>query len=175
MTEAVLVRATDADVPAIVALMNLAYRGGDPNGWNSESYIAGPRTSEALLREEIAGHPEGFQLVWRQGDGQLQGTVWLAPKGDGIWYLGSLTVDPAVQNSGLGRTLLAAAEDWVRAQGGTAIRMTVIHIRAGLLAWYQRRGYILTDETEPFPYDDDRFGMPQRDDLHFVVLTKPLR
>lgn len=174
MTEATLVPATDADLPEIAALMNLAYRGGDPDSWNSESYIAGPRTSEALLREEIAAHPNGFQLVWRRDDGKLQGSVWLAPKGDGLWYLGSLTVDPAAQNGGLGRTLLNAAEAWVKKHGGSAIRMTVINIRAGLLAWYQRRGYRLTDETEPFPYGDDRFGVPQRDDLHFVVLTKTL-
>ena len=106
-----LVRATDADIPEIVALMNLAYRGGDPNGWSSESYISGARTSEALLREEIAARPDGFQLVWRRDDGYLQGSVWLAPKSDGIWYLGSLTIDPAAQNGGLGRALLDAADE----------------------------------------------------------------
>lgn len=169
-----LAPATDADIPAIVALMNYAYRGGDPNAWNSESYIKGARTSDALLRAEIAGNPDGRQLVWRDESGALRGTVWVAPKSDGVWYLGSLTIDPAAQNGGLGRTLLSAAEDWVKAYGGTSVRMTVIHIRAGLLAWYQRRGYTITDETEPFPYGDDRFGEPQRDDLHFLVLTKQL-
>lgn len=167
--------ATDADVPAIVALMNLAYRGGDPAAWNSESYIRGDRIDEAMLRADIAAHPEGAQLVWRRGAGEaIHGAVWVAPWRDGIWYLGSLTIHPTEQGAGLGRDLLAAAEDWVRAHGGTAIRMTVIHIRAGLLAWYQRRGYALTDETEPFPYGDARIGIPIRDDLHFLVLCKRL-
>jgi GNAT superfamily N-acetyltransferase len=40
--------------------------------------------------------------------------VWLEPEADDIWYLGSLSIDPRRQNKGLGRNLLAAAEDWVR-------------------------------------------------------------
>jgi hypothetical protein len=52
--------------------------------------------------------------------------------------------------------------------------MTVLHVRDALVAWYLRRGYALTGETKPFPYNDDRFGRPLRDDLHFVVLAKQL-
>jgi hypothetical protein len=43
-----------------------------------------------------------------------------------------------------------------------------------LIAWYVRRGYRLTGETEPFPYGDNRFGTPLRDDLSFVVLQRDL-
>jgi hypothetical protein len=100
--------------------------------------------------------------------------VWLEPEDEGIWYLGSLTIDPRQQNSGLGRKLLTAAEDWVRARGGREVRMTVINVRDTLIVWYVRCGYALTGETEPFPYGDDRFGIPKRDDLHFVVLRKHL-
>jgi hypothetical protein len=50
----------------------------------------------------------------------------------------------------------------------------VVHLRDTLIAWYQRRGYLLTGETEPFPYHDQRFGWPLRDDLHFVVLEKEI-
>ncbi len=52
--------------------------------------------------------------------------------------------------------------------------MTVVHVRETLILWYQRRGYTLTGETKPFPYGDNRFGTPLRDDLHFVVLEKVL-
>ena len=52
--------------------------------------------------------------------------------------------------------------------------MTVVNVRDTLIAWYRRRGYILTGEAEPFPYDDARFGVPKRDDLSFVVLRKRL-
>ena len=54
------------------------------------------------------------------------------------------------------------------------MRMTVVNVRDTLIAWYQRRGYTLTGETKPFPYGDNRFGKPLRNDLHFVVLQKEL-
>ena len=70
--------------------------------------------------------------------------------------------------------MLAAAEDWARQRGGKRMRMSVINLRGALIAWYLRRGYAKTGETEPFPYGDDRFGAPLRDDLCFVVLEKDL-
>jgi ribosomal protein S18 acetylase RimI-like enzyme len=165
--------ATATDAPAIAALMNLAYRGSDA-GWTTEAdYFQGDRTNEALLGKDMAANPDAALLVWRP-DGVLLGCVWLEPENDGIWYLGSLSIDPCQQNRGLGRKLLAAAEDWVRERGGREIRMTVVNVRDTLLSWYTRRGYALTGEAEPFPYGDTRFGIPKRDDLHFVVLRKSL-
>ena len=122
----------------------------------------------------MAARPAAKLLLWRLPAGSLLGCVWLEPLSDGFWYLGSLTIDPASQNGGLGRRLLAASEDWVRTQGGRAIKMTVVNIRAPLIAWYERRGYERSGETEPFPYDDARFGVPKRSDLHFTVLRKQL-
>jgi hypothetical protein len=52
--------------------------------------------------------------------------------------------------------------------------MTVIAQRTELIAWYERRGYRRTGEHRPFPYDDVRFGLPQRPDLYFNVLAKTL-
>lgn len=168
---------TDADIPQIVALMNRAYRGsGDAAGWASEAaYIAGDRTTAVLLRADLQESTAGSFLKWvAPGDDAVLGCVWLAPEGDGVWYLGSLATDPQRQQQGLGRTLLAAAEAWVRQHGGTRVRMTVVNVRETLIAWYLRRGYHRTGAIEPFPYGDDRFGTPLRDDLAFVVLEKRL-
>ena len=46
-------RAEDRDVPAVAALMNLAFRGvGSAAGWNSEAaYIDGDRTNPEMLRQ----------------------------------------------------------------------------------------------------------------------------
>jgi hypothetical protein len=52
--------------------------------------------------------------------------------------------------------------------------MTVIDLRAELIAWYERRGYRRTGEYRPFPYGDARFGLPKRDDLRFEWLVKDL-
>ena len=169
--------ATDADLAAIAALMNRAYRGaGSTAGWSTETaYLAGDRTTEALLREDVVASPAASLLKWVEpGDGTVRGCVWLEPLGNGTWYLGSLAVDPGRQNAGQGRVLLAAAERWAREHGAARVRMTVVNVREPLIAWYLRRGYAPTGETAPFPYGDDRFGKPLRDDLAFVVLEKAL-
>lgn len=52
--------------------------------------------------------------------------------------------------------------------------MTVIRQRTELIAWYERRGYVNTHRTEPFPHGDEKFGLPKRPDLKFIVLEKCL-
>jgi ribosomal protein S18 acetylase RimI-like enzyme len=84
-------------------------------------------------------------------------------------------VRPGLQNSGLGRRVLDAAERRARALwDAREMQMTVISVRDELIAWYERRGYRRTGEKRPFPYGDERFGRPRRPDLDFVVLAKPL-
>ena len=63
-----------------------------------------------------------------------------------------------------------AGGDW----GLPVMRMTVIDVRDALIAFYQRRGYARTGIRKPFPYGDERFGTPLRDDLRFEVLEKAL-
>jgi len=168
-------QAAEADLPEIVALTNRAYRDTGPQAsWNVESMIEGQRTTEADLRAEIAASPQGRLLVWRDDDGELLGNVWLDPAGAGAWYLGMLSVRPDRQNQQLGRRLLAASEDYARAAGATSIRMTVIHQRETLIAWYLRRGYRVTGETIPFPYEHDRLGRPTVEGLFFEVLARDL-
>jgi hypothetical protein len=54
------------------------------------------------------------------------------------------------------------------------MHMTVIVQRTELIGYYERRGYRRTGELHPFPYGDERFGLPQRDDLAFELLVKAL-
>ena len=167
--------AGDADLPEIVDLTNRAYRDTGPQAsWNVESMIEGQRTSLANLREEIAASPDARLLTWRGDDGDLLGHVWLEPSKAGAWYLGMLTVRPDRQDQQLGRRLLTASEDYARGHGASSIRMTVIHQRETLIAWYQRRGYRITGETIPFPYDHDRLGRPNQPGLFFDVLEREI-
>jgi GNAT superfamily N-acetyltransferase len=177
MERILLQPARQADYAAVVDLVNLAFRGsGASASWNVEAgIIEGQRLNESLLREELAAKPDAHLLTYRDlPDGPLLGTVLLDPGKDGVWYLGLLTVRPDLQQRQLGRTLLAAAEDFATQRGAHRIRMTVVNVRDKLIAWYQRRGYALTGETKPFPYGDERFGRPLRDDLHFVVLERDI-
>jgi GNAT superfamily N-acetyltransferase len=172
-----LYRAVEADYAPIVQLINLSFRGIGPEAsWNSEGdFIEGQRLTEPLLREDLAAKPDALLLAYREDPkGELLGTVWLERKNDGVWYLGLLTVRPDLQKRQMGRALLAAAEDFAKQRGAYRIRMSVVNVRKTLIAWYERRGYLLTGETQPFPYDDQRFGRPLRDDLHFVLLEKDI-
>lgn len=166
------------DLPAVAALVNSAYRGETSRqGWTTEAdYLDGQRTDAATLAADLAATPGAELLTLRDAPGgELLGTVWLEPVGEGeTWYLGMLTVRPDLQDGRLGRGLLEAAEQAAAAKGARRIRMTVVSIRDTLIAWYRRRGYALTGETRPFPYDDERFGQPKRPDLAFVVLERAL-
>jgi ribosomal protein S18 acetylase RimI-like enzyme len=172
----VLERAVEADFGAVVALANVAYRGGgEAAGWTSEAeLIAGERLTEARLREDLAAKPGAWLLVCREeAGGAVVGTVWMEPAaGEGVWYLGLLTVQPEMQDRGLGRELLGAAEEFARERGAGRVRMTVVNVRDTLLAWYERRGYRRTGKREAFPYGDARVGRPLRGGLEFVVLEK---
>ena len=162
------------DLPALHALVESAYRGESARrGWSHEAdLLEGQRTDMAALTAML-DDPKQHLLVFRDND-RLRACVALTDKGDGLAYLGMLTVDPAQQAAGLGRLVLAAAEDHAAAFGARRVEMTVIAQRAELIAWYERRGYVLTGERRPFPNGDPRFGLPKRDDLIFVVLEKTL-
>ena len=190
-TEAPLVlrAARRDDAEALSALVNSAYRGDSSRvGWTTEAdLLGGQRTDPDALRESIEqGETMGDRVLLVheavQPSGPAGGSAALAfdvcvqfeRHGDEA-YLGMFTVRPTLQGGGLGRRLLADAEQDARRRWGvTAVHMTVIAQRAELIAWYERRGYRATGETAPFPYGDARFGEPLRPDLHFVVLRKVL-
>jgi GNAT superfamily N-acetyltransferase len=171
-----LVAATEADFPAIITMMNAAFRGtGGVRGWSIEAdYIKGQRTNESLLREEIAAGAL-YLLAKEEATSALQGCVCLQSSSPEKWYLGALTVNPSLQSAGFGSQLLHAAEHYAAIHGAQLIEITVVHVREALIAWYERRGYRRTGETRPFPYGDNRYGTPMRDDLQFVVFEKHLR
>ncbi len=169
--------AQPAEFPAIVTLVNSAYRGqGAQAGWTTEAgYIDGQRIDLESLKQDLAEAPNAVLLTLRdEADGPLLGCVWIEPDGDvpegDVWYLGMLTIRPDLQDRQLGRALLAHGETYAQDLGARRVRMTVVHLRDTLIAWYQRRGYALTGERKPFPVGE-RFGKPQQA-LEFVVLEK---
>ncbi|KQV58854.1 MULTISPECIES: GNAT family N-acetyltransferase [unclassified Caulobacter] len=167
----------DHELADIAALVNSAYRGElAQQGWTSESYLlGGQRTDEATLRADLAAKPGSTLLTFRDEEWEKPyACAWLELAGDDAWYVGMVTVSPLRQDGGIGRAMLETCEAYAKARGGKTIRMTVISVRDTLIAWYERRGYRLTGETEPFPYGDERFGVPQRDDLCFVIMEKAL-
>ncbi|MET8771859.1 GNAT family N-acetyltransferase [Streptomyces sp. NPDC004658] len=166
--------ATDADVDALVALIESAYRGDSSRaGWTTEAdLLQGQRTDPQGVLEVIKA-PES-RLLTVERDGRIVACCQVEHRDDHA-YFGMFAVSPTLQGGGLGKILMTEAERVARETwGATEMRMTVISQREDLIGWYERRGYRRTGETMPFPYGDERFGIPQRADLRFEVLVKPL-
>ena len=164
--------ATAEDVDALLELIHAAYRGaGGRTGWTTEAeLIAGPRTTRQLLAADLAD-PSITLLV----AGAHEGCAAVTHRaGEPTASFGMFAVRPGRQGSGLGKAVLAAAEEHARCGGATTMEMCVIDRRPELIAWYERRGYERTGETRPFPYGEPGVGFPHADDLHFAVLTKAL-
>ena len=168
--------ATAEDVDAVVALVESAYRGDSSRaGWTTEAdLLDGQRTDAAAVRA-IVDADDRLVLLALDDSGGLLGCCELRHQSDGAGYFGMFAVAPPQQGGGIGRAVLDAAERWAREEWSCArLEMTVLAQREDLIAWYERRGYRRTGQTQPFPYGDERFGLPRRADLHFVVLTKDL-
>lgn len=175
MTDSIIYRiAQESDVTQLHLLVNSAYRGDDSKkGWTYEAdLLDGQRIDVNMLKEIIYSEHNVILLSFE--DHQLFGCVHIK-KDENSAYIGMLTIKPELQANGLGKRLLRAAEQWIQDNWNSQyIEMTVIQKRLELIAWYEKRGYVITPERRPFPYGDERFGKPKLQGLEFVVLKKPL-
>lgn len=167
-------RAGRADVPALVELVNSCYR-GDPSrqGWTTEAHLLDGQRVDADGLAALLERTNTLVLL-AEADGALVACCELQRGVNGA-YFGMFSVRPDIQGGGLGRRVLAEAERTASQEWGCRLmRMKVLKQRPELIAWYERRGYTNTGRTEPFPYGDEAFGLPRRDDLAFVELTREL-
>ena len=164
--------ATLTDIPALIALVTSAYRGdASKQGWTTEAdMLDGQRIDAEALRHDIERTDSRILLALEKGEVLACAHVAIE---DGTGYFGMFAVSPDQQGSGVGKRMMAEAERLAREDWGLpAMRMTVIDIRDELIAFYERRGYARTGLKKPFPYGDERFGIPKRDDLRFEILEK---
>lgn len=163
------------DAPVVADLVHRAYRGESSRaGWTTEAdLLEGQRIDLSTVATMIAADSTEV-LVGVDETGHVVACCELQQQASGAGYFGMFAVEPTLQSAGLGRQMLGAAEDLAVSRSMPRIEMTVIAQRTELLDWYVRRGYLPTGETKPFPYGNEAFGLPQRDDLHFVVLAKPM-
>jgi ribosomal protein S18 acetylase RimI-like enzyme len=178
MTDLDFRSAIEADVPAVVALVESAYRGDvSRQGWTTEAdFLDGRRTGADEVLASIRRPRSRILLAERPGETpyetELVACAHVADE-DGAGYFGMFSVQPGLQGGGIGKAVLAEGERIVRDEWRLPVmRMTVIDIRDELIAFYERRGYRRTGKFKPFPYGDARFGEPRRDDLRFEVLEK---
>jgi GNAT superfamily N-acetyltransferase len=145
------------DAEAVAALVNAAFR-------VESFFIDGDRTSAAEIRGLLDG---GSFLLAEDGEGRLAGCVYVDRRGP-RGYFGLLAVDPGRQRSGLGRRLVAAAEEHCRQGGCAHVDIQVVNLREELPPFYRGLGYVESGSA-PFPEP----GRAKRA-CHFIRMSKPL-
>lgn len=174
MSSIIFRQANHADIPSIVCLVESAYRGDASRvGWTTEANILeGQRIDVEGVRTALDA-PNSIILLAKKA-GKLMACCHLEKKTTAA-YFGMFSVNPASQGTGIGKAVLAEAERLAKSLWQCQrMEMTVIDIRDELIAFYIRHGYHRTGKHLPFPYGDERFGIPLRDDLRFEVLEKQL-
>jgi ribosomal protein S18 acetylase RimI-like enzyme len=164
-----------SDAKSIADLVNSAYRGeSSKKGWTTEADILGGQRTDQKAIEAVMLTPNQHFLLGKK-DSKLLASVNLEKKDPATCYFGMFAVNPDLQNSGIGKLMLSESEKFAKdILKCTLMEMSVITVRAELIAWYLRRGYQKTAEIRPFPMHDERFGIPLRGHLEMVVLTKNL-
>ncbi|KAL2112923.1 hypothetical protein VUR80DRAFT_6045 [Thermomyces stellatus] len=168
--------ATPDDAPQLQPLIKSAYRGEKiKKAWTSEGHlVADDRIDVQGIIAKIST-PDSAILIAADDDGALVACCEVAKLSEGVGYFGLFAVDPARQGGGLGRQVLAYAEEYVRRTWSVeTMELNVIWTREEVIAWYLRRGYKRTGRTNPFPYHELVNGKALRDDLYFTILEKDL-
>lgn len=162
--------ATAADAGEIAALVNRAYRPAPQDaGWTHESgLVGGARTN----REQVlALLHDGSAVLLLCEDARIIACVHVqnTPSGASI---GMLATEPGLQAKGLGKQMLLHAETHAMERfAARRLKISVLSSRPELLAFYQRRAYVLTGETAEYPHSGET-GHPMVDGLHLLLLGK---
>ena len=150
--------ALPADSNHLIPLINEAF--------SVETFMTGPRTDPERLDASMR---KGAILLAEDEAGQLVASIYVEVRGE-RGYAGMLAVAPDRQRSGIGKRMMQAAEEYLRARGCMAIDITVLSLRTELPPVYRAYGFVETG-TEPFEYPH-----PLKDGLqtHCIVMSKPL-
>ena len=145
-----------ADIPAIVDLINRAFS-------VERFFKSGDRTNPDQIRQMMV---VGKFLLLGHGDA-LAACVWVKITGE-RGYIGTLSVDPERQKSGLGGRMMQEAEDYCRAAGCKVLDIRIVNLRSELPPIYRRFGFfetgtqsaeVIKNATQP---------------IHFITMSKKL-
>jgi predicted N-acetyltransferase YhbS len=148
--------ADDRDSEALMRLINLAFR--------VEKFFI---ESDRLSLQQVLEHLDNGVFLIAEDDGKMAGCIYVEVRGE-RGYFGLLSVEPTRQRSGLGRWLIAAAEEFCSNAGCRFMDMRIVNLRQELPAYYAKLGYSETG-TSPFPADVET-KLP----CHFIDMTKAL-
>ena len=168
--------ATTTNADQISQLVNSAYRGDSSKaGWTTEAdLLDGQRTDPTSIEQTILTPNNSIELALDENTNELMGVVHLKHDDDETLYFGMLTVKPNSQAQGLGKKLLEHVETYAQKNNFTRLRISVLHLRPELIAYYERRGFKATGEFIPFPENDPLHGIPKVKGLKLLEFVKSL-
>ena len=166
-----------SDITNLVDLINSAYRQQEGRSWTSESEIVtGDRINVKQLEQALA--QDDFQLFVAELDEQIVACIGLTFTQHDV-EIGTFCIASTLQNQGIGKYVLDFAEQYLYDKvlfnlcHFTHFVMWVLSVRHELIAYYQRRGYLLTEKIEAYPLDQ-YVGEPLIP-LHLLILEKMIR
>jgi predicted N-acetyltransferase YhbS len=150
--------ATEADFNAVLNLINAAFQ--------VERFF---KNQDRLSPEDLASHYQTGTFLLSEDAGRITGCIYVKREGERA-YFGLLSVDPTRQKAGIGRRLVAAAEEFARETGARFMDLRIIHLRTELLEIYGKMGYHVMG-TEPYPAERNHMlSQP----VHFITMSKEL-
>ncbi|HXH43739.1 MAG TPA: GNAT family acetyltransferase [Bradyrhizobium sp.] len=135
----------DADVEKVVALWQ---RCGLTRPWND------PHADIALARRR-----DNSTVLVGRGDGVIVATIMVGHDGHRGWVY-YVAVDPDCRKRGLGRVIMAAAENWLRAAGISKLQLLVRRENAQANAFYASLGFELSTSVMFQKWLDGRATTP---------------
>jgi len=134
MAAEILREAQPGDREAIERLVEAAYG----------VYVARIGRRPAPMDADYARLIDRGQVTILARDGAVVAAIVLVPMADHL-LVENVAVDPAAQHAGLGRRLMAHAEEVARALGLSELRLYTNELMVENVAWYPRLGYRETE------------------------------
>ncbi|KAF7534121.1 hypothetical protein G7054_g6478 [Neopestalotiopsis clavispora] len=166
--------ATLEDAPRLQQLIQTAFRAEDSRPqWTADMALGASFMVNIDNVIKQISKPDGEILVAVDGGsgGAIVASIEVSQRGD-FGRMSMIAVEGRFQQAGLGRRVLARAEDYCRQTWGVdKFSLDALNTRERLIEWYERQGYRKTGEVTPFPVREID-GKPLGNDLGFVQMEK---
>lgn len=150
--------ATESDFDSILSLINAAFQ--------VERFF---KNQDRLTAADLESYFKSGTFLVGEDEADIVGCVYVELHGKRA-YFGLLSIDPSRQKTGLGRRLVAAAEEFARETGAHFMDLRVINLRTELPDIYEKLGYRVSG-TEPYPEARDHMLTQP---VHFIRMSKEL-
>ncbi len=138
-----------ADVPAITRIVTAAY----------SKYIARMGKSPGPMLDDYRSHIRSHTAWVTEDGGTLAGLIVLIPKDDHL-LLDNIAVDPALQGRGIGKALMAFAEQEAQRRGYHELRLYTHETMTENLSMYSALGWRESGRGEQAGYRRVFFSKP---------------